>query len=238
MEREIGEVFECNGKKYIVKEEISVCEGCSFFNCDCMSLKQTIGSCGLSNRLDHKGVIFVEYKEEKVMENLLNCKGKRFKCKICGVSVEGRIQVEGNKVFLCQNIRNGSKAKDTLGYSYSWYIDTGSKRDLEDNNITDFKLIGMTKGDIENYKDWQVGDKIIYKNGNSNKGEIIFRSGELIIFKDSNNTASVNYTIEELYRNGWRLDEQPIEEPIVEITMEEIAELKGIPIEKLRIKDK
>lgn len=236
MERTIGEVFECNGKKYIVKEEISVCEGCSFFNCDCMSLKQTIGNCGLSNRLDHKGVIFVEYKEEKVMENLLNCKGKRFKCKICGVSVEGKIQVERDKVFLCQNIRNGGRTTDTLGYSYSWYVNTGSKEDLEDNNVTDFKLINRTKEDIETYKDWQVGDKIIHINGN--RGEIIFRSGELVIFKYYNNTASTNYTVEKLHKNGWRLDEQPIEEPIVEMTMEEIAKLKGIPVEKLRIKDK
>ena len=208
MERTIGEVFECNGKKYIVKEEISVCEGCSFFNCDCMSLKQTIGSCGLSNRLDHKGVIFVEYKEEKVMENLLNCKGKRFECKICATPVEGRIQVEENKVFLCQNIKIGGKATDTLGYKYSWYVNTGRKRDLDDNKVTNFRIINMTKEEIENYKDWQVGDKIININSGA-KGEIIFRSGELVVFKRINDTSSTNYTVNELYKTDWRLDVEP-----------------------------
>ena len=95
----------------------------------------------------------------------------------------------------------------------------------------------MTKKDIENYKNWQVGDKIIHGD-DFKKGEIIFRSGELVVFKYRNGSASANRTVEELYKNGWRLDETPIEESFVEMTMEEIAKLKGIPVENLRIKDK
>lgn len=235
MDREIGEVFEYNGKKYIVKEEISGCEGCAFLNSFCLKDRNIVGECVLAFRSDLKSVIFVEYKEEKVMENLLNCKGKRFKCKIDGIYVEGRIQVEKNMVFLCQNIKDGGECEDKLGYTYSWYVGTKDKDYLSMNNITNFEIIGMTKEEIENYKDWQVSDKIINKDGT--KGEIIFRSGELVVLKYNNNTASDNYTIEELYSIGWRLDEKPMEESFVEMTMEEIAKLKGIPVEKLRIKD-
>lgn len=236
MERKIGEVFECNGKKYITKAHTG-CSICAFHNPKGCILTNIIRvNCAGVTRSDRTDVIFVEYKEEKVMENLLNCKGKRFKCKISGIFVEGRIQIEADRVFLCQGVKDGGRPKDTLGYPYAWYVETGSEYHLLSNNVTNFRLIDMTKEDIENYKDWQVGDKIIDKLGN--KGEIIFRSGELVVFKFDDNNASSNYTVNGLHNKGWRLDETPIEESFVEMTMEEIAELKGIPVEKLRIKDK
>lgn len=138
--------------------------------------------------------------------------------------------------FLCQNIRDGGECEDKLGYTYSWYVGTGDKDYLLMNKITNFEIVGMTKEEIENYKDWQVGDKIIHKDGT--KGEIIFRSGKFVVFTFNDNVAYSNFTINGLYNRGWRLDEKPIEESFVEMTMEEIAKLKGIPVEKLRIKDK
>ena len=235
MERKVGEVFEYNGKKYIVKEIVEGCAGCAFYD-DCIGLIGR-GHCSEQFRSDHKSVIFIEYKEEKVMENLLNCKGRKFKCKMDGIYVEGRIQVEKkNMVFLCQNIRDGGECEDKLGYTYSWYVGTGDKDYLLMNKITNFEIVGMTKEEIENYKDWQVGDKIIHKDGT--KGEIIFRSGKFVVFTFNDNVAYSNFTINGLYNRGWRLDEKPIEESFVEMTMEEIAKLKGIPVEKLRIKDK
>lgn len=235
MERKIGEVFEYNRKKYIVKEVMEGCVGCAFYD-NCMEIGSIIGNCARVFRSDNKSIIFVDYKKEKVMENLLNCKGRRFKCSIHGKKVEGRIQVENNKVYLCQNVRNGGDCKDKLGYRFSWSIEEGRDTQLIFNGVTDFKLTPTTAEEIKNYKDWQVGDKIINNCGVT--GVIIFRSGELVVFKDNNGNASVNYTIYELYNASWRLDEKPIEESFVEMTMEEIAKLKGIPVEKLRIKDK
>lgn len=234
MDREIGEIFEYNNNKYIAKFGYG-CIHCAFNHISCAIFKEIRGNCSIYDRLDKKPVIFVEYKEEKVMDNLLNCRGRKFKCKMDGLYVEGRIQVEKNMAFLCQNIRDGGECEDKLGYTYSWYVGTGDKDYLLMNRITNFEIIGMTKEEIENYKDWQVGDKIIHKDGL--KGEIIFRSGELVVFKYNNIVASPNYTIESLYDAGWRLDEKPMEESFVEMTMEEIAKLKGIPVEKLRIKD-
>lgn len=237
MERKIGEVFKYNGKKYIVKEGI----GCN--NCDirCNSSdKPIIGNCSSVLRKDNKSIVFVEYnKEEKVMENLLNCKDRRFKCKINNTFVEGKIQVENGHVYLCQNEFNGISCKNKLGYLFSFYIDDASKASMNRYNITNFELIDMTKEEIENYKDWQVGDEIInIKTGI--EGVIIFRSGDLVFFKDKNRGyASTSYTLTELYDSGYRLNEEPFEdEEFIELTLEEIAELKGIPVEKLRIKDK
>ena len=90
MERKIGEVFECNGKKYVVKETMGGCKECAFNN-SCSKVRSILGNCVSQLRSDRKSIVFVEYKQEKIMENLLNCKGKKFRCKICGTFVEGRI---------------------------------------------------------------------------------------------------------------------------------------------------
>lgn len=234
MDREIGEIFEYNNNKYIAKFGYG-CINCAFRHMLCATFKEIRGSCSIYDRLDKKPVIFVEYKEKKVIKNLLNCKGRRFKCKISNTFVEGRIQVENGHVYLCQNEFNGISCKNKLGYLFSFYIDDASKVSMNRYDITNFELIDMTKEEIENYKDWQVGDKIIHKNGS--KGKIIFRSGKLVVFEHDAGYASGNYTVEELYNEGWRLDEKPYEESIVEMTLEEIAKLKGIPVENLRIKD-
>lgn len=151
MDREIGEIFKYNNNKYIVKLGYN-CMHCAFNHMSCTTFEEIRGSCNAYDRLNKKPVIFVEYKEEKVMENLLNCKGKKFRCKIDGTFVEGRIQVEENRVYLCQNIKNGGICEDKLGYEYSWYVRTGDEDGLLSNYVTNFRLIDMTKKDIENYK--------------------------------------------------------------------------------------
>ena len=175
------------------------------------------------------------------MENLLNCKGREFQATIDGETVEGKIQVEGEKVYLCQNKLNGSPCDDKLGYDYSWGVGIGSEFGLSDNNVTDFKLIDM---DPETYKDWQVGDKIYCVDDYEIDDpeiqifEIIFRSGELVVYKNPGDTASSNYTCNELFDNGCRLYIKPEKsEEIVEMTLEEVAKLKGIDVKNLRIKE-
>ena len=68
-------------------------------------------------------------------------------------------------------------------------------------------------------------------------GEIIFRSGELVVAK-LNGSASKNYTCDEFYELGYRLDIEPLseEKKTVEISMDEIAEKWGISKDQLRIK--
>lgn len=176
------------------------------------------------------------------MENLLQCDGRRFRCKINETPAEGRIRVENNNVYLCQNEMDGAEADNKFGYKYSWAIGSGSKEALAYSNISFFVLIPSTPDEIESYKDWQVGDKVCCKEGIvispfSLHGEIIFRSGELVVPK-FNDRAPYVFTCNELYKRGYRLDIKPLseEEKTVEISMDEIAEKWGISKDQLRIK--
>lgn len=93
----------------------------------------------------------------------------------------------------------------------------------------------MTAEEIEEYKDWQVGDKIT-------KGrdvfEVIFRSGEVVILKNNDGLAEGPFTCDEIYNDGGRLVAEPTPESddSVEVSMAEVAEKLGVPVEKLRIK--
>jgi hypothetical protein len=164
------------------------------------------------------------------MENLLNCKGKRFKAVIEGTTVGGRIQVENNDVYLCQNIKDGSNCENKLGYKYSWCVRDGGKSSLLFANVTDIQLIDSPPSE---YKDWQVGDKL--RNGYGDAAEVIFRSGELVVLKNSKGRASVNYTVDELFERGFRLIVE--EEDLVELTLEDVAKLKGVSVDRIRIKE-
>lgn len=168
------------------------------------------------------------------MENLLQCKGKKFKANINSLPAEGRIQVEEGSIYLCQNTRNGSSCEDKLGFEYSWCIGDGSEVALIRKGVSNLCIRPSTKEEAESFKDWQVGDKLVYE---SDTWEVIFRSGELVVCKIENGNATRNFTCDELYTLGFRLVYEPDPETeIVEVTMDEIAKMKGIPVERLHIK--
>ena len=167
------------------------------------------------------------------MENLLNCDGRKFSAKINETYVEGLIRVEDGEAYLCQNQRNGYSCNDKLGFKYSWSVRDGSIGSLNDTGVTDLRLHPVTTEEIEDYKDWQIGDKI---TDNIETLEVIFRGGELVVCKYSDDRASCNYTCNELHRCGYRLVAEPEKEDIIEVTMDEIAKMKGVPVERLHIK--
>ena len=152
------------------------------------------------------------------MENLLQCKGKKFKANIHNIPVEGRIQVEKGSIYLCQDVSNGSSCEDKLGFKYSWHIGDGSEVALTKNDVSNLCIRPSTKEEAESFK-------VV---SGSNIWEVIFRAGE---------NATFNHTCDELYRLGFRLVYEPDpESEIVEVTMDEIAKMKGIPVERLHIK--
>lgn len=172
------------------------------------------------------------------MDNLLKCHGKCFEADMGGTNVKGRICVDGGRVYLCQDQCKGADCKNKLGYKYSWCVFTGSKSDLGGQNVSYFRLTNPDPAYIESYKDWQVGDKVASLNQLDPDGEVIFRSGELVVLKWNGKEASQNYTCDELHREGYRLKLDPIpeEDEIHEFSMDEIAEKMGVPVEKLKIK--
>lgn len=183
------------------------------------------------------------------MENLLKCDGRRFRAKIEGVECEGKIQVDGNFIYLCQDQKFGYKCNQKYGYKYSWRLEVVDGFDeiyddesfpcwLEGFGVTDFQLLGMTAAEIEAYKDWQVGDKVSLPGVDGpDVMEVIFRVGKMVACEDKNEAAYV-YTCNELYDEGWRLvaDPEP-EDDTVELTLDQIAEKFGIEPGKLRIKN-
>lgn len=167
------------------------------------------------------------------MENLLNCNGRKFAAKIKGTDATGLIRVEDGVAYLCQNVERGSNCDDKLGFHFSWQVCDGSKDSLNDTGVTDFRLFPMAAEEIEAYKDWRVGDKI---TDGIETMEVIFRSGEFVVCKGSDGEASCNYTCNELYEDNYRLVVEPEKEEIIEVTMDEIAKMKGVPVERLHIK--
>lgn len=182
-------------------------------------------------------------KQNKKMENLLNCNGLRFSAKIKGSYVEGKITVEDGEVYLCQNKFDGLDCTNKRGYKYSWTVGIGDEIELENNRVSSLKIFNLTQKDIDEYKDWKVGDVVELLDEHEKEFdelyEVIFRSGELVVLKNKDGEASENYTCDQLYKYGFRLVPPKIEEDEegVTLTMNEIAEKFGIPVDKIRIKN-
>mgnify|MGYP007113991378 CR=1 FL=1 len=177
------------------------------------------------------------------MENLLNCNGMRFYAKIKESPVSGKITVENGLVYLCQDEFDGSDCINKRGYKYSRCVATGNEKEIERNGVSSLKIFNMTQKDIDEYKDWQVGDvvKLLdeYEIGFDEPHEVIFRSGELVVLKNKDGEASENYTCDQLHKYGFRLVPPKIEEDEegVTLTKKEITEKFGIPVDKIHIKN-
>ena len=65
MERKIGEIFECDGKKLqVIEDPFDICNGCYFDKKkECRDLLDIRGKCGLYGREDKRYVSFIEFKD-------------------------------------------------------------------------------------------------------------------------------------------------------------------------------
>lgn len=77
---------------------------------------------------------------QRVMENLLECDGRQFSCRIVGIPVAGKITVEDGGVFLCQNVCSGIPCRNKHGYRYSWFVNFGTPDHLAKNRVEAFQL--------------------------------------------------------------------------------------------------
>lgn len=84
------------------------------------------------------------------MKNLLNCHGKKFSAKILNNPCTGIIFVENRDVFL---IHRNSKAAGYMPKAwgtklrktkFSWFVGTGSETELNENHVSNFKIISDT----------------------------------------------------------------------------------------------
>ena len=87
--------------------------------------------------------------------NLLEHHGSMFSAKYFGVKITGKITVENERVYLCQDEVDGADCEDKQGYKYSWWIGSFPEK-WDDEDFTDFKL-------IDRLPRFKVGDEITYK---------------------------------------------------------------------------
>ena len=110
---------------------------------------------------------------------------------------------------------------DRCGYKYARYItDVGLETTFPDIFLN-FRIVPRNP---DTYRDWQVGDHVAMPDSNDNIPNnyviIIFRAGELVIFKrpmaDGRWAGYSSYTCDELFESGWRLVLTDIEKQIIE----------------------
>lgn len=173
-----------------------------------------------------------------IMENLLNCDGKKFKAKINGELCEGVISVYCSKVYLCQDVKCGEGCPDKKGYKYSWVVGDGSGRDLSFNSVHHFELVSERP---------KEGDYVYVSDHDPECKE---KKKRIYICESKNKIISVHGNFEKEWEKGeeyetcvWNyMQPVPKEVPILEVTCEEalqiVAKEKGINVENLRIKVK
>lgn len=70
---------------------------------------------------------------------------QKISCKIDGNFIkEGFVTKEDEIYYILQNVKDGSKAYNKMGYDYSWSIGIGSKESLQSNGITKLKLFEIS----------------------------------------------------------------------------------------------
>lgn len=162
---------------------------------------------------------------------------KRFKAIIRTTPVEGKIQLENGKYYLCQNERDGSRCSDKLGYKFSWSVESGSVKHLLGSEVKNLKVKGWTEKEIDEFKDFQIGDELI--SHRSYNRVIVAKFGERLLLADTDDGKAVLLTAQELYDDDWRLNiEHEEDEPeTVELSVAEVAEKLGIDAKTLKIVD-
>lgn len=139
-------------------------------------------------------------------EFLRKCHGLRFKAEIYKTQVEGIVAVEDDAVYLCYE-------KEVLGNPEHFHRRKNVLLE-EGYNPTFISDLEIVPRDPETYTDWQVGDKIIR---DEKVMIVIFRCGEVVLFKYSDNRCCVcPYTCKELYDGGYRLVLTDVEKEILE----------------------
>lgn len=169
--------------------------------------------------------------------------GMRVKAVIDDVVIDdAKVYVDRkDRIYICQNQKDGSEADDKLGYKYSWVV-TGVNEDdhtsMNRSDVTNFEVVGES---MENLK---TGDILVPKNDVEKDHYLVLGvfnySGEdrvayLEIYDNSMDRGSMS--LEGAKTAYYVKGDIPEEATIKEVTLEEVAKTMGIDVKKLRIKD-
>jgi len=145
-------------------------------------------------------------------------------CEIDGIKItDARISINKDGLpFICQNEKNGVNADDKLGYKYSWML----KKDFTNINVKNLRPLE---------KDWdtlQVGDEIKIP---FEKRTVLGVCGRVIFISwvDDKDRFYSGYTKYELIEDGYTIIQDT--PPIIEISLQDIADLKGVDVKSIKI---
>ena len=148
--------------------------------------------------------------------------GEKVTCKIEGEYInDARISIDSSGIpFICQNFRDGTRADDKLGYKFSWT----------------FKGAQDVKHALKSFDYPEVGDE--YKDSSGNSRFVLGVAGRVIFFSRVNdfNLSDTFFTKEELINKGYTIVQDTPEDDIIELTLEDIATLKGVDVKRIKIK--
>jgi len=150
--------------------------------------------------------------------------GARVQCRIIETEInDARISADlDGMMFVCQNLKDGDKTSDRLGYRYSWVIGREWMEGV--HNVHNLRLAGSP----------QVGDILVI--GDGDKRKVLARLESLVFMSAINNyevTGSF-FTTQETEKYRWKVEGQPVPEPRV-LTMNEIAEKFGLPVDQITV---
>lgn len=171
--------------------------------------------------------LIIKYKINKMITFKHNDK---VTCKIEGVEIkDAKISInESGSPFICQNIKNGSDAKDKLGYRYSWILNS----DFTDMSVTDLKLAEKTWDNLEE------GDVLVSKF--SQELIVIGICGKAIFLGSKECATDVIigmaqiYTKEELINRGYTIKIETPTPDVEEMTVEQVCKLLGKEIKIIK----
>ena len=146
--------------------------------------------------------------------DLTKCNNCRFRAKVDEKEIVGKIEKPKTSILLTGDDMYGCVVSPTEMDNLLRGVDLTT----EDGNfyITDFEIVPR---DPETYRDWQVGDRVHYPNGDNDI--VIFRSGELVVladdFTEENSDVTAVNTCSQLFdRREGRLVLTDIEQQIIE----------------------
>ena len=145
-------------------------------------------------------------------------------CEISGTKItDARISINKDGLpFICQNEKDGFYANNKLGYKYSWMLN----RDFTSSSVTNLCPFE---------KDWdtlQIGDEVELRH---EKRTVLGVCGRAIFLSWAGNKdrCSNGWTKEDLIIEGYTIVRDT--PPIMELTLQDIADLKGVDVESIKI---
>jgi hypothetical protein len=125
-------------------------------------------------------------------------------------------------------------------YGFSEHICISIKNNFKYTNENFYRKINYTILTLKQLKErlgmWKEGDVIVDETGSERM--ILGICGKVIFISDCEHfdkSLWTNYTQKELEEDGWKLKQDNSD--IIELTLKQIATLKGCDVEQLRIKD-